>query len=58
VLDACTEEEQAAGFLTMIEEHLELPFPVKIPGRQKAYENEGCFHVDVSPPVLSSPSNV
>jgi hypothetical protein len=32
VLDAYTEEEQAAGFLTMIEEHLALPFPVKILG--------------------------
>src|SRR6266849_10148245 len=30
VVDAYTEEEQAAGFLTMIEEHLALPFPVKI----------------------------
>jgi hypothetical protein len=30
VLDAYTEEEQAAGFLTMIEDHLALPFPVKI----------------------------
>lgn len=27
-----TEEEQAAGFYTMIEEHLALPFPVKILG--------------------------
>jgi hypothetical protein len=32
VVDAYTEEEQAAGFLTMIEEHLALPFPVKILG--------------------------
>jgi hypothetical protein len=32
VLDAYTEEEQATGFLTMIEEHLALPFPVKILG--------------------------
>jgi Calcium binding len=32
VLDAYTEEEQAAGFLTMIEEHLALPFSVKILG--------------------------
>jgi hypothetical protein len=32
VVDAYTEEEQAAGFLTMIEEHLALPFPVRILG--------------------------
>jgi Calcium binding len=32
VLDAYTEEEQATGFLTMIEEHLALPFSVKILG--------------------------
>ncbi len=32
VVDAYTEEEQVAGFLTMIEEHLALPFPVKILG--------------------------
>ena len=32
VLDAYTEEEQATGFLTMIEEHLALPFTVKILG--------------------------
>ena len=32
VLDAYTEEEQAVGFLTMIEEHLALPFSVKILG--------------------------
>jgi Calcium binding len=32
VLDAYTEEEQVAGFLTMIEEHLALPFSVKIIG--------------------------
>jgi Calcium binding len=32
VMDAYTEEEQAVGFLTMIEEHLVLPFPVKILG--------------------------
>jgi hypothetical protein len=32
VLDAYTEEEQVAGFLTMIEEHLALPFSVKILG--------------------------
>jgi hypothetical protein len=32
VLDSYTEEEQATGFLTMIEEHLALPFSVKIPG--------------------------
>ena len=32
VLDAYTEEEQVGGFLTMIEEHLALPFSVKILG--------------------------
>jgi Calcium binding len=32
VVDAYTEEEQAAGFLTMIDEYLALPFPVKILG--------------------------
>jgi hypothetical protein len=32
VVNAYTEEEQAAGFFTMIEEHLALPFPVKILG--------------------------
>jgi hypothetical protein len=32
VLDAYTEEEQAAEFLTVIEEHLALPFSVKILG--------------------------
>ena len=32
VVDAYTEEEQAVGFLTMIEEHLALPFSVKILG--------------------------
>jgi len=39
VLDAYTEEEQAAGFLTMIEEHLALPFPVKILGIDADVEN-------------------
>ncbi len=32
VLDAYTEEEQAVGFFTLIEEHLTLPFSVKILG--------------------------
>jgi len=32
VVDAYTEEEQAVGFFTMIEEHLALPFTVKILG--------------------------
>jgi hypothetical protein len=32
LVDAYTEEEQAVGFLTMIEEHLALPFTVKILG--------------------------
>jgi hypothetical protein len=32
VVDAYGEEEQASGFFTMIEEHLALPFPVKVLG--------------------------
>jgi hypothetical protein len=32
VVDAYTEEEQAVGFLTMIAEHLALPFSVKVLG--------------------------
>jgi len=32
VVDAYTEEEQAGGFLTMIEEHLALPFSVNVLG--------------------------
>jgi len=32
VVDAHTEEEQAGGFLTMIEEHLALPFSVNVLG--------------------------
>jgi calcium binding protein len=32
VVDAYTEEEQAVGFLTMIEEHLALPFSVNVLG--------------------------
>jgi Calcium binding len=32
IVDAYGEEEQAGGFFTMIEEHLALPFPVKILG--------------------------
>jgi len=32
IVDACREEEQAGGFFTMIEEHLALPFPVKVLG--------------------------
>jgi len=31
-VDAYGEEEQAGGFFTMIEEHLALPFPVKVLG--------------------------
>jgi hypothetical protein len=30
IVDAYGEEEQAGGFFTMIEEHLALPFPVKV----------------------------
>jgi len=32
MVDAYGEEERAGGFFTMIEEHLALPFPVKILG--------------------------
>ena len=32
IVDAYGEEEQAGGFFTMIEEHLALPFPVKVLG--------------------------
>jgi hypothetical protein len=32
IVDAYGEEEQVGGFFTMIEEHLALPFPVKILG--------------------------
>ena len=32
IMDAYGEEEQAGGFFTMIEEHLALPFPVKVLG--------------------------
>jgi hypothetical protein len=32
VVDAYTEEEQAGGFLTVIEEHLALPFSVNVLG--------------------------
>ena len=32
IVDAYDEEEQAGGFFTMIEEHLALPFPVKVLG--------------------------
>jgi len=32
IVDAYTEEEQAVGFFTMMEEHLALPFTVKILG--------------------------
>jgi Calcium binding len=38
VVDAYTEEEQNVGFLTMIEEHLELPFSVKILGVEAEVE--------------------
>ncbi len=43
VVDAYTEEEQAVGFLTMIEEHLALPFSVNVLGVDAAVEK-----VDVS----------
>ena len=32
IVDAYGEEEQEGGFFTMIEEHLALPFPVKVLG--------------------------
>jgi hypothetical protein len=38
VVDAYTEEEQIVGFLTMIEEHLALPFSVKILGVEAGVE--------------------
>jgi hypothetical protein len=38
VVDAYTEEEQAVGFLTMIEEHLALPFSVNVLGADAAME--------------------
>ena len=31
VVDAYTEEEQAVGFLTMLQEHLALPFSTNVP---------------------------
>jgi hypothetical protein len=38
VVDAYTEEEQAGGFLTMIQEHLALPFSVRILGADAVVE--------------------
>ena len=38
VADAYTEEEQAGGFLVMIQEHLALPFPVTILGADAVVE--------------------
>lgn len=38
VVDAYTEEEQAGGFLTMIQEHLALPFSVSILGADAVVE--------------------
>ena len=38
VVDAYTEEEQAGGFLTMIQEHLDLPFSVSILGADAVVE--------------------
>jgi len=38
VVDAYTEEEQAGGFLTMIQEHLALPFSVNILGADVVVE--------------------
>src|ERR1700730_6728537 len=38
VVDAYTEEEQIGGFLTMIEEHLALPFSVKMLGVEAEVE--------------------
>jgi hypothetical protein len=32
IVDACSESEQRVGFLTMLEEHLAVPFPTKILG--------------------------
>ena len=39
VVDAYIEEEQAVGFLTMIEEHLAFPFAVKVLGVDADVEN-------------------
>ncbi len=44
VVDAYTEEEQAVGFFTMIEEHLALPFTVKILGVAASVEK-----IDMTP---------
>ena len=38
VVDAYTEEEQVGGFLTMIQEHLALPFSVSILGADAVVE--------------------
>ena len=38
VVDAYTEQEQAVGFLTMIQEHLVLPFSVNILGVEAVVE--------------------
>ncbi|MGA2166654.1 MAG: calcium-binding protein [Terracidiphilus sp.] len=38
VVDACGEQEQTVGFFTMIEEHLALPFSVKIMGVEAIVE--------------------
>ena len=38
VVDAYTEEEQAVGFLTMIQEHLALPFSVNVLGVEAVVE--------------------
>ncbi len=38
MVDAYTEEEQAGGFLVMIQEHLAMPFPVNILGADAVVE--------------------
>ena len=39
VVDAYGEEEQVGGFLTMMEEHLDLPFSTKVLGLDVVVEN-------------------
>ncbi|HYL14889.1 MAG TPA: calcium-binding protein [Terriglobales bacterium] len=40
VVDAYNEEEQAAGFLTMIQDHLALPFSTTVRGVEVAVEKD------------------
>ena len=38
VVDACGEDEEKVGFLTMVQEHLALPFPTNILGVEAVVE--------------------